>query len=107
MPSIFLGLPELVFELFTLGQIEHEAHALVRVVLKNRRAGQDGHTRAVLADEFFFKRRADAGGGHFLQGAFVEFCKFRRRHRQPVDQPRFQIVSGIAHEFQKGGHWRR
>ena len=98
----FLGLPKLRFHGFALGKIQHEANAFFKVVLKHCRAQQDRHARAVFANPFLLIRRANSGGGEFLQGALVEFGVFRRRHRHPVNGPGLQGLPRVARELQEG-----
>ena len=58
---------------------------------------QDRHAHAVLADEFLLIRRADSGGGDFLQARCrSSWAIFRRRHRHPVHAPGLQVLAGVA-----------
>jgi hypothetical protein len=67
--KVFFALAEGLIRPLALGDVDQEAHAFVRAVLENCRAQQDRHARAVLADVFLFKRRADSRGREFLQRA--------------------------------------
>src|SRR5258706_6051 len=86
----------LLLELLALGEIEHEAHALVPAVLERRRADEDGNPRPILPSVFLFIRTADAIGGELLQRTPLCLGALRGRHVLAAEAAARQRLPGLA-----------
>src|SRR5260221_4187009 len=81
----------LLLELLALGEIEHEAHALVPAVLERRRDDEDANQRPSMPSVFLFIRTADAIGGELPPRTPICIRVLPGRHGMPMQAAARQI----------------
>src|SRR5580700_8800293 len=84
-----------------LGQVEHESHALIQLLIEPRCATQYRHTATVLSNVFFLVGLRCSGRSHLKYSLLGDRMPFRRRQLPPV-QTRFDSFSPISNDTEKG-----
>jgi hypothetical protein len=79
-----------------LGQIDHERHSLPARSVDCRRADENGHPAAVLAEVLLLERLDGYGRLHLVEGARIALAPFGRRQVRPAHAARQEIGTIVS-----------
>src|SRR5208283_4653361 len=97
MRQLLLHLTQRRLRPLALGQIEHERDALLSTFVEDRRADQQWHAAAVLAEILLLERPRHSGHPQLLYGLGRAGGPFRRSEVRPPQSAREEVLAVVSH----------